>query len=470
MTKEQAIRYTVGSMVKVVRKNPDGIIDRLIPMAEFFIGNETHKRQLNNFKKSWKNRDNFYALVHRMVDEIDPNCLKTLVENLVLNSAWVGNQKLRENRDKYDLNIPWTILIDPTTACNLSCNGCWASGYGRNDGLELELLDRIVQEGKELGIFMYIFSGGEPLIRKKDLLQIAQKHNDCYFLAFTNGTLVDEEWAARLRQVGNFNLAISMEGTKQETDERRGEGSYEKMITAMKLLKNRGVPFGFSTCYHSGNWKTVGSDEYVQSMIDLGAVFGWYFTYIPVGAGAVTELTAKPEHREYMYHRVREMRKHKSIFLMDFWNDGEYVYGCIAGGRNYFHINARGDVEPCAFIHYSDTNIRKCSLLEALQSPLFQQYRAHQPFNRNHLRPCPLLDNPRFLQEMVHRSGARSTEYLEPEDVNTLTAKTGPMAKLWEPVAERLWKENPRHRELENKEWPGKPNPERYKAKTPSKV
>lgn len=66
----------------------------------------------------------------------------------------------------------------------------------------------------------------------------------------------------------------------------------------------------------------------------------------------------------------RNFRQSKPIFAMDFQNDGQYVGGCIAGGRRYMHINARGDVEPCVFIHYSNCNIRNCTLLEA-RNPLF---------------------------------------------------------------------------------------------------
>ena len=75
---------------------------------------------------------------------------------------------------------------------------------------------------------------------------------------------------------------------------------------------------------------------------------------MPVGNDASVDLLLKPEQREEMYHRIREMRGKKAIFAMDFQNDGEFVGGCIAGGRRYLHINAKGAVEPCVFIHYSN--------------------------------------------------------------------------------------------------------------------
>lgn len=187
-------------------------------------------------------------------------------------------------------------------------------------------------------------------------------------------------------------------------------------------------------------------------MIEKGCTMGWYFTYMPLGKDAVVDLIARPEQREYMYRQIRKFRQTKPIFLMDFWNDGEYVKGCIAGGRRYIHINANGDVEPCAFIHYSNLNIHDVSLLEALKSPLFQQYAKHQPFNENHLRPCPLLDNPDMLKEMVHASGAKSTQPLDEEHVDDLTDKCQDISKEWAKTADRLWAESLPQREAKEKE------------------
>ena len=176
-------------------------------------------------------------------------------------------------------------------------------------------------------------------------------------------------------------------------------------------------------------------------MIEKGAKFAWFFTYMPVGNGAAPELLARADQRKYMYHQIRKFRSTKPIFTMDFWNDGEYVNGCIAGGRNYLHINANGDIEPCAFIHYSDSNIHENTLLEAYKNPLFMQYKENQPFNENHLRPCPLLDNPGCLTSIVENSGAKSTDMKDPEDVHDLSGKCYDVAEKWAPVADELWEE-----------------------------
>ncbi|MCD8068221.1 MAG: radical SAM protein, partial [Lachnospiraceae bacterium] len=175
-------------------------------------------------------------------------------------------------------------------------------------------------------------------------------------------------------------------------------------------------------------------------------LFVWLFHYMPVGNGAVKELLPTPEQRQEVFHRIREFRSTKAIFSMDFQNDAQYVGGCIAGGRNYLHINAKGDVEPCVFIHYSNCNIHDTILLDALKSPLFMAYHDNQPFNENMLRPCPMLENPECLRKMVHDTKAVSTDYESPESVDDLCDRTTEYAKTWKPAADELWEATPHHK------------------------
>lgn len=383
--------------------------------------------------------NNWNILIHKLYTEIDPFVRRTLFENFLCNSAIVGIGRKEAAAQEYGCNIPWAILLDPTSACNLHCTGCWAAEYGNKLNMDFDTLDSIVRQGKQLGTYMYIFSGGEPLVRRDDIIRLCETHRDCAFLAFTNATLIDEAFADEMLRVGNFVPAISVEGFEAETDFRRGKGTYAAVCRAMELLRRKHLPFGASCCYTSQNAEVIGSEAYFDDLIDKGALFAWIFTYMPVGAGAPTDLMATAAQRRFMYEQVRKFRGTKPIFTMDFWNDGEYVGGCIAGGRCYLHINAGGDIEPCAFIHYSDSNIHEKTLLEAYQSPLFMQYHDHQPFNENHLRPCPLLDNHGALADMVHASAAHSTDLQQPEDVDALCDKCRYAAAHWAPVAQSLW-------------------------------
>ena len=136
---------------------------------------------------------------------------------------------------------------------------------------------------------------------------------------------------------------------------------------------------------------------------------------------------------------MRDSATGKPMMVIAFQDDGEYVGGCIAGGRNYFHINSAGDMEPCVFIHYSDANIRTHTLLEALQNPLFMAYHKGQPFNENHLRPCPMLENPDKLREIIRTTGAKSTNLIVEEDVDTLCGRCDEFALQWQGVADEIW-------------------------------
>lgn len=383
--------------------------------------------------------NNWNKLITDVYANIDDGVRKKLFENLIVNSAVIGSQRKNTLVEKYDCNLPWAILMDPTSACNLHCTGCWAAEYGNKLNLSFEQLDDIIRQGKGLGTYMYIFSGGEPLVRKDDIIRLCEKHSDCEFLAFTNATLIDEKFADDMLRVKNFIPAISIEGYEEQTDFRRGEGTYQKVLAAMKILREKKLPFGASLCYTRKNAENIGSDEYFDFLIAQGCKFAWLFTYIPVGVDAVTDLIATAEQRKFMYDQIRKFRSTKPIFTMDFWNDGEYVNGCIAGGRNYLHINANGDIEPCAFIHYADSNIKEKTLLEAFQSPLFMQYRRNQPFNHNMLRPCPLLDNPGRLTQMVKKSGAHSTDLTHPEDAQALCSKCVNAAADWAAVSKVIW-------------------------------
>ena len=440
-----AASKTIDIALKNIDKNREQEVVKLIDFMEKYMSDEKMDVDYEKAKEIISDKNNaLNKYMNRVLDEVDPAVLKTMALNLGFEAFMHGTKTIRKMREKYQCNVPWLILMDPTSACNLHCTGCWAAEYGNKLNLTLEEMDRVVTQGKELGVYFYMFTGGEPLVRKADLIKLCEKHNDCAFLSFTNGTLVDEAFCEELKRVGNLYLAISLEGFSEVNDLRRGKGVFGKVMHAMDLLKKNGLVFGTSICYTSKNWDAVTCDEFVDLMIDKGCRYAMYFHYMPVGNDASLDLLPTPEQRTYIKDRVREIRSMttgKGIFTMDFQNDGEFVGGCIAGGRNYFHINANGDAEPCVFIHYSDANIRTHSLLEILQNPLFMAYHNNQPFNKNHLRPCPMLENPEILQRLVKETGAKSTDLQSPESAEHLCHKCEEYARMWKPCAEKLWAE-----------------------------
>lgn len=425
-----------------IEKEPEHNLPKLMEWVDRLAGDGPNSFlvQRDAFRTVINDPDNnMHQLLMNIFREVDNDVLKATFENFLLNANIVGWPIQEDMRSKYNCNIPWAILLDPTSACNLHCTGCWAAEYGNKLNLSLNEIDSIIQQGKELGVYMYIYTGGEPMVRSKDIIALCQKHSDCQFLAFTNATLIDEAFADDMLRVKNFIPAISLEGFEMATDGRRGNGVYHKVLRTMSILRQKRLPFGISACYTSQNLDSISSDEFIDQLVKWGAQFIWYFHYMPVGNDAVPALMPNPQQRKAMYYRIREIRSTKPLFAMDFQNDGEYVGGCIAGGRRYLHINANGDVDPCVFVHYSDSNIREKSLLDCLRSPMFMAYHDGQPFNDNHLLPCPMLENPEKLREMVHRTGAHSTDLQSPESVDHLCDKCVSYAQCWKPEAERLW-------------------------------
>lgn len=436
--KEAMQSFAINQALDYLEKNPEENLPKVMEMADKICPDGWYQSQRDAIRKVIETKDNWYQLIMRLY-ELDPGVRQTFFQNFIFNSALRGSAIQKEVSEREQCNVPWAILLDPTSACNLHCTGCWAAEYGHQKSLSLETVDSIVKQGKEMGTYMYIYTGGEPMVRKKDLITICERHPDCEFLSFTNGTLIDKEFCEEMLRVKNFVPAISLEGFEDANDSRRGEGTYNKVKHAMRLLKAHRLPFGISTCYTSVNYADISSEAFFDMMIEDGALFAWFFHYMPVGNEAVPELMPLPEQRKVIYERIRGYRSTKPLFTMDFQNDAEYVGGCIAGGRNYLHINPAGDVEPCVFIHYSNVNIHDGTLLEALKSPIFMEYRKGQPFNENMLRPCPMLENPECLREMVKRSGAHSTDMQSPEDVDYLCDKCMSNAKNWGEMADKLW-------------------------------
>ena len=441
----KAVEAIVDVMLNKFDKDREKAYKEILDLIRQFWGKNFSEEAYEKVLKAMQDPNNkWMRYINRILDETDKNVAKVTLMNLGFEAFIRGTKTIRKNREIYNCNIPWLILFDPTSACNMHCKGCWSGTYGHKYSLTFEDMDKIVTEGKALGTYLYMLTGGEPTVRMKDIFRLAEKHHDAYFALYTNSTLINEEMCKEVVRLGNITFMLSIEGTPETNDARRGEGHYAAVMNAMDLLKKHGIIFGTSICYTRNNVEAVTSDEFFKMISEKGARFGFYFHYMPVGNNAVPELMPTVEQRKYMIDRIRFVRSMESdieFYPMDFQNDGEYVGGCIAGGRNYFHINSAGDAEPCVFIHFSNANIHDSSILEILQSPLFMAYHKGQPFNRNHLRPCPMLENPELLQKMVHETGAHGTNLESPESVEHLCDKCKSYADTWKPEAEEIWAE-----------------------------
>ena len=374
--------------------------------------------------------------------KLAPNVRKRMVENMVGN-YFINARERRYRMEEENGCSPLLFVISPTMRCNLKCTGCYSANYDRTDAMDFGTLDRIMKEAKEMGIYYVVVSGGEPFARE-DLLTLFEKHSDMIFMVYTNGTLIHtKKLASKLANLGNVVPCISVEGYEKDTDERRGAGTYQKIINAMDEMKENGVFFGYSVTPTKYNNELLVSDEFVDFMIRKGASIGWYFNYMPVGRQPDTELMTTPAQRAYRWKRIIELRDVKDIAIADFWNDGVLTGGCIAGGRSYFHINAAGDVEPCVFSQFSVDNILHKSLKDAVLSDFFRAIRSRHGEMSNPLRPCMIIDRPQVLRDHVKRFGAKPSQPGgETLLSGKLAAEVDKIASEWKDYADKIWAEN----------------------------
>ncbi len=348
------------------------------------------------------------AYVTRLLRQLHPNVRKRFLAGFIANLFFRDPEVSERLKREHGINAPNLLAISPSMRCNLRCTGCYAGDYDRHDDLPTEVFDRLLSEAEAIGTRVFILIGGEPFMWPP-LLDIVEAHRNSFFQIYTNGTMIDDDMAARIVELGNIAPAVSIEGSRERTDARRGPGVYDRVISAMERLRDHGAMFSFSATATRDNLEEIISDEFIDLMIEKGALYGWYFAYVPIGLNPDLEYMPTPEERDRLRRGVNSIRERKPILVADFWNDGSVTGGCLAAGRKYVHINNRGDVEPCVFAHFAVDNIRETSLVDALASDYFRDLRRLQPFGHNLLRPCPLIDHPGVIKRVVEKHGAYPT-------------------------------------------------------------
>lgn len=373
--------------------------------------------------------------------QLHPNVRDKFLNNLIGNIFILNTEKRRKVLETLG-TVPMLMVISPTMRCNLQCTGCYSANYNKNDVLDTAMLDDIFHQAKELSIHFVVVSGGEPYIRK-DLLPLFERHSDIMFMTYTNSTIIhDRNLVPELARLGNVMPALSVEGFEKETDQRRGPGVYTKIINTMNQLQENGVLFGFSATPMRHNNELLVSDEFVEFYQNLGAFFGWYFSYMPIGRKPDLSLMPTPKQREHRYNRMRDLRKnHPNIVVSDFWCDGALTGGCISGGRSYFHINADGGMEPCVFNQFYVDKVQDKSLLDILKSDYFTFFRKKIKANPNPLTPCPIIDKPEILREAYHTYQPKPSQSggddLIHEHAAQLDEYSRELAQIFNPIWER---------------------------------
>jgi MoaA/NifB/PqqE/SkfB family radical SAM enzyme len=402
----QATNILLGIQGKVSKKG----WTKLLKLADSLDKDGIYAPAINAVRGAFENNHPYLQFLEILAKK-SPQCRKKLLSDFLLNAVFRGNRKRMEFARQNNTSQPFFFVISPSMRCNLHCLGCYAGNYPQKDKLSYDVIDQTLKDAKTMGIYFVTVSGGEPFFRD-DILDLFASHNDIYFQVFTNGTLIDSTLARKIARLGNIVPVISCEGFEEETDHRRGKGTFQKICLAMDNLKKAGVIFGFSTVPASYNYSALLKEEYYKFLVDKGMLFGWLFQYIPIGFRPDPNLMLTPEQRVTLHDRVKVMRSKYPLFVADFWNDGPYVNGCLAGGRTeqgYFHINSNGDIEPCVFAQFAVDNIKDIyerggHLWDALNSDFFKEIRAGQPWNKYHQMPCMVIDNPQCLRNVVNKT------------------------------------------------------------------
>jgi len=399
---------------------------------------------------------------------ISKEVIRKIIDVLVQNNLIEGDQSYEQTvekfRQKYGELPPSFIVFSPTQICNLKCIGCYASSAADTSAtIPYSYVDKIVGEVHDTFDSRFItISGGEPFMYKsegKTLLDIYQKYNDMFFLAYTNGTLINDKVAAELAKSANITPAISVEGFEQETDRRRGLGTHKKILRAFDSLRQAGVPFGISVTATSQNVDLLLTDEFYDFYFkEQGACYMWQFQLMPIGRGKdELDLMVSPEQRIQLYRKWEKLLSEKKYCIADFWNSGVLSRGCIAYGRSggYFYIDWHGNVTPCAFIPYYVDNIYDLynngkTLSDALFSDFMKNGRQWQKNYGldnwkkpdNWLMPCSIRDHYEIfrnsvLPKDVKPEDQKAKEALESDEYFEVLKKydeklEGLTKKIWE--------------------------------------
>ena len=344
-------------------------------------------------------------MLARLFFKTNKKCLWKFIFNLGIKGIrGVNKFKKKINENKF---FPAFHFISVTDDCNLKCQGCWVTGKKQNNRLSPEILNRIITETKAAGSYFFGILGGEPLLYKH-LFDIFNKHSDCYFLLFTNGTLLNEDVACKLRMCANVSPLISFEGNESVADIRRGgKNIYNLTNRAISAAANAGLITGIAMSVCKSNLNLALSPEFIQTLIKKGVIYLWYYIYRPVGENASVELCLSKEEIEKLHMFIVEARSKFDIVIIDAYWDGSGKGFCPAVSGLSHHINSSGYIEPCPVIQFSTDNVIEDSLINIYNSSSFlKEFKKEVPKITN---GCIIMENPEWLASFVEEHKATDT-------------------------------------------------------------
>ena len=353
------------------------------------------------------NEFNLQQYLSEGIEGLIRNILKMTIHNPKESAFFAkyafASKKAKTRRHQFEEmgeHIPSFLIASITGNCNLNCADCYdRANHACMSYVEMscDVWSRIFNEAEEVGVSAILLAGGEPMIRR-DVMEEAARHPAILFPVFTNGTMLDDDMLRLFEKNRNLIPIISIEGDESLTDTRRGAGVYKTTMDAMHRLHNKKLLFGASITVTNNSLSTVTDHAFVDSLKEKGCKATIYVEYVPIEK---PELALDESDRKELAKKVSLLRDQKEMIIISFPGDEKESGGCLAAGRGFFHINAGGGVEPCPFSPYSDTNIRKVSLREALKSPLFTKLRDGGILLKEHTGGCTLFAESELVQSII---------------------------------------------------------------------
>lgn len=313
-------------------------------------------------------------------------------------------ENLRMQWEHKGVHVPPFMIASITGKCNLKCKGCYAHAQNRKCQSELTVnrWNEIFEEARELGISFILLAGGEPFVRR-DILSTAGKFPEIIFPVFTNSLLIDDCAAAMIEKHKNIIPVISMEGYEEETDTRRGSGVFKKTKDAIDRLKDRNIFFGISLTITAENFQTIIHENFVKNLSDRGCRIFFYVEYVPVEEGT-ERLVLTVEQRRKLDDILNQFRSKYSGLFISFPGDEKEFGGCLSSGRGFVHISPEGNLEPCPFAPYSDTNLRNITLKDALKSEFLSKIRNSEEHLSETEGGCALFNKQDWVRSLLKKN------------------------------------------------------------------
>ncbi|MFW9850564.1 MAG: radical SAM/SPASM domain-containing protein [Candidatus Thorarchaeota archaeon] len=344
--------------------------------------------------------------------------------------AYKKTEKLRRAAKETGLQVPPFLILSITSRCNLSCAGCYAAAVGTLDKskptgcpsekptLDWNQWHDIIKDASEQGVFGFIIAGGEPFLFP-GLLELCESFKDRFFIILTNGTAIKQSDHKRLRKTKNVAVIVSVEGSEEATDARRGKGVHKQALETLTHLKSSGVPTGISVTITNRNYRFWMQAENLDHYVNLGVIVGVFIEYIPVMSENLTgdtcgsydkTLMLSPSEREEFRSRILEYRRDNSLYVIHSPGDEDYFGGCVSAGRGFAHVTPTGDLTACPVSNLATHNLSHASFKEGLDSPLFKAIRENEHLLTNEDTPCALFGHPKEIEEIAQAVGAYSSD------------------------------------------------------------